>query len=482
MGRLARLLGYVATHKEHTMTDLAAQEFQNDPRLKQAQELIASALADAQQSLAAPRPADPERLPAYRQLLEEFAGLRGGALPIPYLGSGLGKGALVELLDGSVKYDLISGIGVHGLGHSDPGLIQAGLRGAVSDTVMQGNLQQNEESARLCDDLVKIACASGADLKHCFLTTAGSMANENAIKIIFQKNAPATHMLAFSKNFSGRTLAMASITDKHQYRDGLPEALRVHYLPFFKAEDKQKSIDSALKHLDFHLQRYEGKLAGMMFEMIQGEGGYNPGDADFFRALMTHCKDNGIAVYIDEIQTFGRTRRPFAFQHYGLDDLVDVVSVGKMSQVCATLFTPNYAPRPGLISQTFTGATAQIFAAREVLDRITTGGWFGDDGLNMKTRAAFTKRFEAIADKHPGLIEPTLLGEGAMIGFEVFGGDADKTKSMMMRMYDLGVIGFPCGGSPLRLRFLPPVGHLFEKDIDAIMAIVEQALIDVSRG
>lgn len=465
-----------------TATHLAADQLAADPRVAQARALLAEALADAQSQLTGVRPADPERAARLEPVYEQFAQLRGGALPLKYLGSGLGKGALVELLDGSVKYDLINGIGVHGLGHSDPGLLDAAVTAALGDTVMQGNLQQNAESKDLCADLVKLANQSGAKLNHCFLTTAGSMANENAIKIIFQKHAPATHLLAFSHNFAGRTLAMASITDKHLYRDGLPEALHVHYLPFFNPEDKQKSIASALKHLKLHLDRYKGKIAGAMFEMIQGEGGYNAGDGEFFRALMAECRANNVAVLVDEIQSFGRTSQPFAFQHYQLDDLVDVVSVGKMTQVCATLFTDHYIPRPGLISQTFTGSTAQIFAAREVLKRIDQENWFGGGGRNMAVRRQFAVRFEQLHHKHPDKLDARLFGVGAMIGFEVFGGDADKTKALMARMYELGVIGFICGSAPMRLRFLPPVGHLTEQDIDAVMAILEQALVDVASG
>ena len=69
----------------------------------------------------------------------------------PYLGSGIGRGALVELADGSVKYDFITGIGVHYMGHNHPALLEAGVDAALTNTVMQGNLQQNVESARLVE-------------------------------------------------------------------------------------------------------------------------------------------------------------------------------------------------------------------------------------------------------------------------------------------------------------------------------------------
>jgi len=462
------------------MPDLAAEQLRNDPRLEQARRLIAEALSDAQRGLGGPRPADPGKAGAYQQRLDVFAKLRGGALPIPYLGSGLGNGPLVELLDGSVKYDMICGIGVHGLGHSDAGLLNAGLDGALADAVMQGNLQQNAESAALCDDLVERACRYGAKLEHCFLTTSGSMANDNALKLVFQKHAPADRILAFSRCFTGRTLAMASVTDKAAYRDGLPESIKVGYLPFYKPDDRQASIDSTLKHLDNQVGRYAGRVAGVMFEMIQGEGGYNAGDAEFFRAVMGRCKHHGLGVWVDEIQSFGRTSKPFAFQHYGLDDLVDVVSVGKMTQVCATLFTDPYKPRPGLISQTFTGASSQIFAAREVLKRLDDKGVFGEAGLNMRVRLQFADALAAIRQRHPDKLGPGLFGEGSMIGFEVFGGRPDQTRAVMTKLYELGVIAFICGGDPLRLRFLPPVSVMRDGDVEAVCALLEQALVAVA--
>lgn len=462
------------------MTELAAKQLHNDPRLQQARQLISEALLDAQKSIDQPRSADSAKVEAYQIELESFAKRRGGALPIPYLGSGLGKGPLVELLDGSIKYDMICGIGVHGLGHSDPGLINAGLDGAIADAVMQGNLQQNAESAVLCDDLVERACRHGAKLEHCFLTTSGSMANDNALKILFQKHAPADRILAFSHCFTGRTLAMASVTDKAAYRSGLPETIKVGYLPFYKPDDLQKSIDSTIKHMDNHLTRYAGRVAGVMFEMIQGEGGYNAGNADYFKAVMARCKELGLAVWVDEIQSFGRTSAPFAFQHYGLDEYVDVVSVGKMTQVCATLFTNDYNPRPGLISQTFTGASSQIFAAREVLARLDDAKVFGTDGLNMAYRQLFADQLRAIHQRHPDKLGSDLFGEGSMIGFEVYNGDAEKTKAVMNKLYELGVIAFLCGSDPLRLRFLPPVSVMQPSDVDAVCEILEQAIVSIA--
>lgn len=463
------------------MSELAAEQLHTDPRLAEARKLILHALSDAQRRLTQVLPADPTRIEAYQQYLDVFAALRGGALPIPYLGSGLGHGPFVELLDGSVKYDMICGIGVHGLGHSNALLVEAGLDGALADTVMQGNLQQNVESVALCQDIVERACRYGAKLQHCFLTTSGSMANDNALKIIFQKHFPADRMLAFSHCFTGRTMAMSSMTDKAAYREGLPETVKIGYLPFYKPGSTQESIATTLKHLDNHLHRHHGRIAGVMFEMIQGEGGYNAGNSDYFKAVMQHCKHHGLAVWVDEIQSFGRTSKPFAFQHFGLDEYVDIVSVGKMTQVCATLFTNAYKPRPGLVSQTFTGASTQIFAARKILELMDEMKVFGEDGLNMTYRNLFCEQFAEIHQRHPDKLSPDLFGAGAMIGFEVFQGNSDRTRAVMNRMYELGVICFLCGSQPLRLRFLPPVTVMKPTDVYAVCSIFEQALCDIAR-
>ena len=241
------------------MPQLHAEKLAADPRVAQAKQLIADALADAQQGMDGVRPADPQRAASYSDLLEQFGKLRGGALWYPYIGSGIGCGPLVELADGSVKFDMINGIGVHGLGHSDPGLIAAGIDGAMGHPVLRADLRGDADSSRSRDALLKMTNQNGASLDHCFLTTSGAMANENALKIIFQKHAPADRIIAFSKCFTGRTLALASLTDKAAYRDGIPAALNVSYLPYVDTADVDKSIASAIKHLHLHLKKNQSQ-------------------------------------------------------------------------------------------------------------------------------------------------------------------------------------------------------------------------------
>lgn len=462
-----------------TKLPLAAEQLRNDPRLAEAKKLILEAVADNQKQLVSVRPPNPELASDYEQLLNRFGEMRGGNLFFPYLGSGIGNGPFVELADGSVKLDLITGIGVHGYGHSNPLLIEAGLEAAISDTVMQGNLQQNTNSCDLTKLLVDTACQSGAKLRHCFLSTSGAMANENSLKMAFQKNHPANRVVAFTQCFAGRTLALAQVTDKAQYRVGLPETISVDYIPFFKCDNPEKSIDSAVNHFKSHINRHPGKHAALWLELVQGEGGYYEGNTDFFKALIEVAHENNIAVVADEVQTFCRTTQPFAFQHFGLDELVDIVTIGKISQVCATLFTDDYQPQPGLISQTFTGSTWAIVAARAILQGLIDNGNFGSHGKNKKLHDYFAAGLKAIGEKYPGSISGP-YGIGGMVAFTPLDGSAEAAKEMVNQLYHAGLMSFMAGGDPSRVRFLIPLGCVEESHIDLACQIIEQVAEEMS--
>ena len=460
---------------------LAADQLRNDPRLLEAKKLILEAVAEHQQPLSSVRSPSPELSVDYQEMLKEFGGFRGGDIFFPYLGSGIGNGPFVELADGSVKLDMITGIGVHGYGHSHPRLIEAGIDAAISDTVMQGNLQQNTESCDIVRLLVETACESGAELKHCFLSTSGAMANENSLKMAFQKNQPANRVIAFTHCFAGRTLGLAQVTDKAKYRVGLPDTIGVDYIPFFNHEDPEKSTTDAVDRLKHHIERNPGKHAALWLELIQGEGGYYPGDTDFFKALIEVARENNIAVIADEVQTFCRTTRPYAFQHFGLDKLVDLVTIGKISQVCATLFTDAYKPKPGLVSQTFTGSTFAITAAQAIVSGLIESGNFGEDGKNIRLHNHFVAGIKAINKKHPGSLSGP-HGLGGMVAFTPFDGSAEVARDMVVRLFDKGLMSFMAGGNPSRVRFLMPIGCVTESHIDMACGIIETVVAEMNKG
>ncbi len=197
-------------------------QYLKDPRIQEAKKLVQEALSEHSNKLQGVRPADSDLKDEYAKLLENFSELRGGKLFYDYIGSGIGKGALVELCDGSVKYDFITGIGVHYFGHSHPGVVAAEIEGSVTNTTMSGNLQQNVDSPKLFKLLLEQANKYNAGFDHMFMTSSGVMAAENALKMAFQKRSPAHRVIAFEKCFMGRTIAVSQITDKAAYRKGLP--------------------------------------------------------------------------------------------------------------------------------------------------------------------------------------------------------------------------------------------------------------------
>ena len=301
------------------------------------------------------------------------------------------------------------------------------------------------------------------------------MANENALKIAFQKRHPAQRLLAFEHCFAGRTMALAQVTDKAAYRVGLPTILAVDYVPFFDHAAPHTSTAAALLALRGHLARYPKQYAAMILECVQGEGGYHVGDRDFFLAICRELRKHDIAIIFDEVQTFGRTTRLFAFQHFGLEEFADVVTIGKLSQLCATLFTPQYKPQPGLVSQTFTTSTSALFTGRAIIRELIEGDYFGPAGKIARVHGWFRSRLAGTGGNAAGVVSGP-FGVGSMIAFTPFDGSADTVKGLLQRLFENGVIAFIAGSNPARIRFLPPVGAVTETDVENVCRILASVL------
>lgn len=455
-------------------TETVADALKNDPRIAEAKRLLAEAIAEHGFRLAV-GPAKQSLRDSFAGWIDRLSAVRGGPPIWPYLASGIGRGPYVELIDGSVKLDFICGIGVHGAGHSDPGILSAAIDGAIEDTVMQGNLQQNPASVVMMEKLIAMAQQSGASLPHCLLSTSGAMANENALKIAMHHNTPADRVIAFENAFAGRSLAMASLTDRPNYRMGLPLTVAVDYLPFRDPADPEGSTRRAVEELHRLLKRHPGRYAAFWAEPIAGEGGYYPGTHEFFAALCQPLKQAGVPIIFDEIQSFSRTSRPFAFQHYGLDEFADIVTVGKITQVCATLYRNEMKPTGPILSQTFTGSSASITTGIEMLDRLVANNCFGDSGRNMQLASHFQSGLKGLAQQYPTLVSGP-FGEGMMVAFTPGDGSFDFAKKLMMHLFDVGLLGFVCGDDPVRIRFLPPPATTTEQDIDHAIELLGKGL------
>ena len=178
---------------------------------------------------------------------------------------------------------------------------------------MQGNLEQTIQGLNFSKKLLTLANAKEAKLVHCFLSSSGAMAGENALKVAFQNKYPARRVLAFKHCFAGRTILLSQITDKADFRAGLPLNFPVDYVPFFDPKNPEKSIKDAKTILREYIDRYPGEHAAMLFELILGEYGYYKGSAEFHCELMEICKDHNIAVLVDEVSDLWPNRTTFCF-------------------------------------------------------------------------------------------------------------------------------------------------------------------------
>ena len=280
---------------------------------------------------------------AYARALRALGRQRGRPLALPILLGGPAEGASVRLADGRRVLDWIGGIGVYAFGHGDADLLETAAASAASAPVFQGHLLPGLEQLRLGRLLLRHASPR---LRHVWLSLSGAIANENALKLIWQKHAPADRIVAFAHGFAGRTTTLAEITDKPAFRAGLPLRGFALHVPFFDPAARDP-VARSLATLDAHLTRHPGQVAAMVFELVQGEGGIRTAPREFFVALMERCRSAGLAVWVDEVQTYARTGELFAHKALELEDYVDVVTAGKALQGSAVLFRRAYNPKPG---------------------------------------------------------------------------------------------------------------------------------------
>ena len=459
--------------------------FARDPEVADLIERIVARVEALQTGFTGARPADPARKESYDAWLSRNGGVRGRASLYPYVGSGAGRGPLVELADGSVKWDMINGIGVHMFGHADGRMVRAGLRAAVADLVMEGNLQFNADSIAIAELLVAEA-SKGSSIRHAFITNSGCMANESALKVCQQKTGAAPRVIAFADCFMGRSTTMSQIGDGPAYRQGVVQNVLVDYMPFYDAAMGERSIEMAAWHLEQVIHRYPGQHSCFVIEPVQGEGGFKVAPREFFVRLMTICRKAGIPVWADEVQSFGRTERMFAFQMMDLGEFVDVVTIGKMSQVCACLFTEAMNPKAGLLSGTFSSSVSAFQSGLEALTILRDGGYYGPDGRNARLHAAFREHADRLVAAHPewfppardslGRAQPSLVGGvGGMMRLTPFGGDKDRIMKLLHAMFDEGVIAFICGHGPYHVRMLAPVGVMEPAHMGPVFEVIERA-------
>ena len=187
----------------------------------------------------------------------------------------------------------------------------------------------------------------------------------------------------------------------------------------------------------------------------------------------------GKRVYRSSLMKCRRSRGPVGRLHFSttdLDEFADIVTVGKITQVCATLYGEAFKPQAPILSQTFTGSSSSIATGLAMLEALESGGCFGPTGKNVTRHEYFAEGLAKLGEKYSGLIRGP-FGEGMMIGFTPGDGSFDQAKSLMMTMYETGLLGFVCGSEPTRIRFLPPPATTtLSQHIDAALELLDQSL------
>jgi 4-aminobutyrate aminotransferase-like enzyme len=189
---------------------------------------------------------------------------------------------------------------------------------------------------------------------------------------------------------------------------------------------------------------------------------------------MERCRAAGIAVWVDEVQTFARTGELFAHRTLGLEEYVDVVTVGKALQGSAVLFRRAYNPRPGLVSGTFAGATVGMTVGARLIERLEADGHLGPTGGITRLGRRVKRRLARLARALPGAVSD-VDGIGAMWAFTAFDGSAGAVDAVIRAALDEGLLVFSAGARPARVRILLPV-NTSDAELAHGFALLERAL------
>ncbi len=407
--------------------------------------------------------------------MDAIGSLRSRPLFYNYVGSGIGRGPYVELEDGSVKLDFINGIGIHLFGHSHPRVIRATLSGALSDVVQQGNLQPNREYRQFSEKLAAVV-RENSRMRHVWLATCGTMANENALKIARQKKKGARMIVTFKNAFAGRSTMMTEVTDNASFKVGIPEYHEVLRLPFY---DPKAPKDRTLNALKEHIAKHENNIGCFMFEPMLGEGGYRAANREFFVPLLELCREKGIPVWADEIQTFTRTGNFFAYETLGIGEYIDLCTIAKTAQNGATFFTEEFKPDPGLLGGTFSGTTAAMRAGLEILTMLDEDGYMGANGRIMKIHHDFVNMLNTLNETTcKGLLREA-GGMGLMVAVTALDGTKEKQTALLKKLFQNGLICFGCGSDPYRIRFLVPA-IVTAQDIEVARTVLEKSVLELA--
>ncbi|WBV42936.1 4-aminobutyrate--2-oxoglutarate transaminase [Pseudoroseomonas cervicalis] len=399
------------------------------------------------------------------QARREAAVPRGLGIQMPVFAA-KAENAEITDVEGKRYIDFAAGIAVLNTGHLHP-KIKAAVTAQLdnfSHTCIQ--VMPYEGYIRLAERLNATVPTRGPR-KTVFLTT-GAEAIENAVKIA-RHHTGRNGVIAFSGAFHGRTLLGMALTGKVvPYKAGFGSMPgEIYHLPFPVAYHG-KEVEQTLEALEvmFRADVDPKRIAAMIIEPVQGEGGFYIAQAELLAGLRRICDEHGIVMIVDEVQTgFARTGKMFAIEHSGVEP--DMITMAKslaggfpLSAVTGKAEIMD-SPAAGGLGGTYGGNPLALAAGNAVLDIIE------EEGLCARAEQIgelLTGRLKELQNSNSlkGVIGD-IRGLGAMVAMElVAGGDAnrpdpDLAKALTARAAQKGLILLSCGVRGNVIRFLVPL-------------------------
>ncbi|NYG35045.1 4-aminobutyrate--2-oxoglutarate transaminase [Sphaerotilus montanus] len=370
-------------------------------------------------------------------------------------------------VEGRRLIDFAGGIAVLNTGHRHPALVKAVQEQLDRYTHTCFQVLAYEPYIEVAERLN--AKAPGNFPKKSFLLTTGVEAVENAIKVA-RAYTKRSAVIAFGGGFHGRTMMGMALTGKvAPYKIGFgPFPAEVYHAKFpcalhgVSVEDAMASIEALFKY-DVEASR----VAAIIIEPVQGEGGFYVAPIEFVKALRALCDQHGILLIVDEVQTgAGRTGTWLAceqwFEQAGVAP--DIITMAKslaggfpLSAVIGRAEVMD-AAAPGGLGGTYAGSPLACAAALAVMDI------FENEGLMARGRevgARLVSGLQDMASRHATIGD--VRGLGAMVAIELFKNgdphqpDADRVKRVVTEAAQRGLVLLSCGVYGNVIRILVPL-------------------------
>jgi 4-aminobutyrate aminotransferase/(S)-3-amino-2-methylpropionate transaminase len=407
---------------------------------------------------------------------------RGVAHATPVYADRAENGELWDV-EGKRYIDFAGGIAVLNTGHRHPKVMAAVQKQLERFTHTAFQVLAYEPYIELAERLNKLAPFKGP--AKTVLFTTGAEAVENAVKLA-RAHTGRSGVIAFTGAFHGRTMLTMAMTGKVlPYKKSFgPLPAEIYHLPF-PIPHHGVTVEDSLKALQFLFRAdiEPSRVAAIIIEPVQGEGGFYVAPTELMVALRKLCDQHGIVLISDEVQAgFARTGKMFGIEHTGVEP--DLIAIAKslaggfpLSGVIGRAAIMD-AAEPGGLGGTYGGNPVACAAALAVLDVMEQEKLL-DRANSIGTR--IKAKLDKMSRQNDLMPLAAVRGPGAMIGFEIvkergtFDPDPEATKLLTQKALELGLIVLSCGIYGNVIRILVPL-TASDKVIDEGMNLLEQAM------